>query len=151
MNKTLIALSTAVFGAAMLVAPVAEAGGCGGGGGYSSYKRSSYRSVKRSVKPRVSVAQRKVAKPVEVAKVENPEAKSETVEKVAAVENSSITAAPEKTAAAPVKVEKTETAKAETTEKKAETTEKVATAAKDVGCKQFFPTIGQVLSVPCQK
>jgi hypothetical protein len=115
-----------------------KAGCGGGGGGYRSYRRSAYQSVRRT-KRRVEVATRTVSKPAVVAKAEaKPAPKEETVEKVAEVENSSISSE-----------EKVAEAIVETPAKKAE--QKVATAAKDLGCKTFFASVGMTLSVPCAK
>jgi hypothetical protein len=112
--------------------------GCGGGGGYRSYRRSAYQSVRRT-KRRVEVASRTVSKPAIVAKAETkPAPKVETVEKVAEVENSSISLK-----------EKVAEVTVETPAKKPE--QKVATAAKDLGCKTFFASVGMTLSVPCAK
>jgi hypothetical protein len=117
--------------------------GCGGGGGYSrSYRRSAYQSVRRS-KRRVEVASHSVSKPAVVAKAETQvEPATDTVEKVADVENSSISTAPEKVAELTVepKLEKKVGKKVE---------QKVA-VAKEVGCKKFFATVGMTLSVPCE-
>jgi hypothetical protein len=116
-----------------------KAGCGGGGGGYSrSYRRSAYQSVRRS-KRRVEVASRTVSKPAVVAKAEaKPAPKEEIVEKVAEVENSSISSE-----------EKVAEVTVETPAKKPEL--KVATAAKDLGCKTFFASVGMTLSVPCAK
>lgn len=146
MNKLLIAVAAAFFAVTALFGSGAEAGfnarlnvpagfstlekaGCGGGY-FRSYRRHSYRSVRRRVKRKVHVASKPAASSVSVAKAEpEAKAKSEVVEN----ENSSISTLDGKVA-------KTEPAKTE---------EKVA-VAKDVGCKQFFPSVGMTLTVPCQ-
>ena len=158
MNKLLTVIA-ATFLAIAAIASGAEAGfnvrinapagfsevhkaGCGGGGGgYSrSYRRSAYQSVRR--KRRVEVASRSVSTPAVVAKVETkPEPAKATVEEVADVENSSISTE-EKVAEVKAEV------KIEQPEKKLE--QKLA-AAKDVGCKTFFASVGMTLSVPCAK
>ncbi len=148
MNKLLIAVAAAFFAVTALFGSGAEAGfnarlnvpagfstlekaGCGGGY-FRSYRRHSYRSVRRRVKRKVHVASKPAASSVSVAKAE-PEAKVETKTAVIENENSSISTLDGKVA-------KTEPAKTE---------EKVA-VAKDVGCKQFFPSVGMTLTVPCQ-
>ena len=116
----------------------AGCGGGGGGGGYRSYRRAAYQSVRRT-KRRVEVASRTVSKPAVVAKAETkPAPKEVAVEKVAELENSSISSE-----------EKVAEAIVETPAKKPE--QKVATAAKDLGCKTFFASVGMTLSVPCAK
>jgi len=146
MNKLLIAVAAAFFAVTALFGTGAEAGfnarlnvpagfstlekaGCGGGY-FRSYRRHSYRSVRRRVKRKVHVASKPAASSVSVAKAE-PEAKAKS--EVTENENSSISTLDGKVA-------KTEPAKTE---------EKVA-VAKDVGCKQFFPSVGMTLTVPCQ-
>jgi creatinine amidohydrolase/Fe(II)-dependent formamide hydrolase-like protein len=144
MNK-LIAIVAALATTSSLYATSAEAG-CGGGYGFY---RSAYRSVARVSKPRIA---RKTSS-TSVAAVVKPEVKAETkqvadaqtekadttlaVSTTPVTENSSIA-----TSAAKVADAKPADAKA---------TEKVASAAKDVGCKQFFPSAGLTVSVPCTK
>jgi hypothetical protein len=109
-----------------------EKAGCHGGGFRRIY-RKRYQSARRHVKRKVQVARKPVEEKVTVAKAE-PETKIETASPVVS-ENSSISTANGKVAEAkPV-----ETAKPE----------KVA-AVKEVGCKQFFPSVGMTLSVSCQ-
>jgi phage protein D len=153
-NKMLIAAAaaffavTAFFGAGAeaagfnmrLAAPagssIVEKAGCGGG--YSYFRKRSYRSAHRSVRRKVHVARKPVTSSVSVAKVE-PEKKADAEKQVAAVEseNSSISTANDKVAEAkPIAAAKPEV-------------KKVA-AAKDVGCKQFFPAVGMTLSVSCE-
>jgi hypothetical protein len=165
MTKLLAAVAAA-FVAITAIASGAEAGfnvrinaptgfsevhkaGCGGGGGYGrSYRRAAYQSVRRT-KRRVEVASRKVSKPAVVAKaepkVEPVDAASEQT--VAEVENSSISA--DKVAVEKVAVEKVAEVKVEKPVKK-QIEQKVA-AAKDLGCKTFFASVGMTLSVPCAK
>ncbi len=148
MNKTLIAAAAAFFALTTLLGTGAEAGfnvglaapagfsilekaGCGGGG---YFHRHYHRSAHRSVRPRVEIARKPAASSVSVAQIETkPEATSEAV----VSENSSISTANAKVAEAT----SIETPKPEV--------KKVA-AAKDVGCKQFFPSVGMTLSVSCE-
>jgi len=146
MNKLLIAAAAAFFAVTALFGSGAEAGfnvrlnvpagfstlekaGCGGGY-FRSYRRHSYRSVRRSVRRKVHVASKPAASSVNVAKAE---AKVETKSAATENENSSISTLDGKVA-------EVEPAK----------TEKKVAVAKDVGCKQFFPSVGMTLTVPCQ-
>jgi hypothetical protein len=148
MNKLLIAVAAAFFAVTALFGSGAQAGfnvrlnvpagfstlekaGCGGGGYYRSYRKRSYRSVRRSVKRKVHVASKPAASSVSVAKAE-PETEAKAKSEVAQNENSSIATVSDKVA-------ETETAK----------TEKKVAVAKDVGCKQFFPSVGMTLTVSC--
>lgn len=133
MNK-LIAIPAAFVAFTTLCVATAEAG-CGGGG-FRSFHKPTYQSASRRVAPKVKVARKQVAKPIEVAKAELEtetvaEAKTDTTTAAAVTENSSIAADGGKVA-----------------EGKG-TEQKVATAAKEVGCKQFFPAVGLTLSVSC--
>lgn len=160
MNKTLIALGAAILAVTALFGSQAEAGfnvrlgapsgfstlhkaGCGGAK-FRAYRKRSYRSVRRHVKPNISVARAKPAKIESVAKVEpvakveavakveeTPEAKPETAAAVE-TENSSIATSAEVAKAAPPAPE-----------------QKVA-STKELGCKQFFPSVGLTLSVSCE-
>jgi hypothetical protein len=113
-----------------------EKTGCGGGGYFRSFRRRTYSSAHQSVKRKVHVARKPAASSVAVAKAE-PEKKVEAVAQVES-ENSSISTANGKVAEAePI-------ADVKPVEKK------VATAAKEVGCKQFFPSVGMTLSVSCE-
>lgn len=173
MNKILIAaaaafLAVTTIGAqagfnVRLSAPAGfstvEKAGCGGG--YSSYKKRRYSSIKRAKrKAYLAAKQRAAAKRIAAKKAaqkriaaekaaaakaarlaqQKEDAKAE--QQVALVttaesENSSIAASSGKPA------------KAETANSEPEDEEKVA-VAKDPGCKQFFPSVGMTLSVPCQ-
>lgn len=151
MNKLLIALTATFLAATAILGSAAQAAGfnvriaspgaslvekAGCGSGYSRvFKRKTYhRSVRRSV-PRKVIAKR-VSKPETVAKVEKPAIKEETKKTAALSENSSIATGTEKVAAA-------------STSEKAKAGEKQVAAVKDVGCKQFFPSVGMTLSVTC--
>ena len=128
MNK-LIAIPAAFVAFTTLCVATAEAG-CGGGG-FRSFHKPTYQSASRRVAPKVKVARKQVAKPIEVAKAELEtetvaEAKTDTTTAAAVTENSSIAADGGKV-----------------------TEQQVATAAKEVGCKQFFPAVGLTLSVSC--
>jgi hypothetical protein len=174
-NKILIAaaaafLAVTTFGAqagfnVRLSAPAGfstvEKAGCGGGG-YSSYKKRRYSSIKRAKrKAYLAAKQRAAAKRIAAKKAaqkriaaekaaaakaarlaqQKEEAKAEQQVALATTadsENSSIAASTGKPA-------KAETAKGEPDDEE----EKVA-VAKDPGCKQFFPSVGMTLSVPCQ-
>jgi hypothetical protein len=150
-TKLLTAAAAAFFAVAALFGSGAEAGfnmrlkapagfstlekaGCGGG--YRRVYRKRYQSARRRVKRKVQVASKPVAEKVAVAKVE-PETKVETTDQVVQSENSSISTANGKVAEAkPVEAAKPE--------------EKKVAAAKEVGCKQFFPSVGMTLSVSCK-
>jgi hypothetical protein len=160
MNKSLLAIATAILAATTLFASAAEAGfkvrlGFGGplpsftahgnSGGYHKPRRKRSHIVRRKAKSKVHVTKKtSTSKSSDVAKVEDkPEEKP--AQKAAVNENSSIS-----TAALP-KAEETidETAKATT-----ETTETATAAAPDatkkLDCKKFFPSVGMTLTVPCQ-
>jgi hypothetical protein len=144
-TKLLTAAAAAFFAVAALFGSGAEAGfnmrlkapagfstlekaGCGGG--YRRVYRKRYQSARRRVKRKVQVASKPVAEKVAVAKVE-------TTDQVVQSENSSISTANGKVAEAkPVEAAKPE--------------EKKVAAAKEVGCKQFFPSVGMTLSVSCK-
>ncbi len=152
MNKMLIAAAAAFFAVAALFGSGAEAAGfnvrlaapagfstlekAGCGGGYFRYfRRRHYSSVHRSVRRKVHVAHKPAASSQSVAKVEE---KTETPTQTQTVvsENSSISTANGKVAEAkPVAA--------------AEPEMKKVAAAKDVGCKQFFPSVGMTLTVSC--
>ncbi len=132
MNKMLIALTATLLALTSFYGSDAQAG-CGGGY-FRSYfhhhhHRHVYQSVRRHVRHKVEVAKARPAEPVTVAKVEET---PETTSEAAVMENSSIATAPgtvaEATTPAP---------------------EKKVVAAKDLGCKQFFPSVGMTLSVSC--
>jgi len=148
MNKLLIAAAAAFFAVTALFGTGAQAGfnvrlgapagfstlqkaGCGGG--YRRiFRKHSYRSVSRRTKRKVYAAKKPAAETVSVAKAEET---TETAPKTAQSHSSSITTADgEVTQAA--KVEADEPAK--------------VAAAEDLGCKQFFPSVGMTLSVPCE-
>lgn len=135
MNK-LIAIVAALATTSSLYVTSAEAG-CGGGHGFY---RSSYRSVARVSKPRIAHKNSTTS----VAAVATPDVKAETKQ---VAEAPTVAKTDETVAAntAPV-TEKAKVAEAKPADAKA--AEKVASAAKD--CKQFFPSAGLTLSVPCQ-
>jgi hypothetical protein len=164
MNKTLIALATALVAAATILPTTAEAGfkvrlGFGfpiggftahsGGGGDYEYKRHKRREVvRRRAKEKVHVAK----KPVRVEKViakADPEPVTEAVQS----ENSSIATTPA-TAAATAEEKATETkVEAPAKSAEAEIEPNPAADAKTAGkldCKKFFPSVGLTLSVPCE-
>jgi hypothetical protein len=145
MNKLLIAATAAFFAVAALFGSGAQAGfnvrlnvpagfstlekaGCGGG--YRRVYRKRYQSARR-VKRKVHIARKATPAPAKVAKAET-EDKVETKSEVAENENSSISTLSDKVA-------ETATVK----------TEKKVAVAKDVGCKQFFPSVGMTLTVSC--
>jgi uncharacterized membrane protein len=136
---------TAVFGSGAqagfnvrLTAPAGfstlEKAGCHGGGYSRSFRKRSYRSARRSVRRKVQIARKPVKETVDVAKAESEE-KAEVVAKVVESENSSISTASGKVAEAKPAAKPVE--------------QKIA-AAKDVGCKKFFPSVGMTLSVSCE-
>jgi hypothetical protein len=150
----LIAAAAALFAVTALFGSGAEAGfnmrlkapagfstlekaGCGGGG-YRRIYRKRHQSARRSVKRKVQVARTPAASSVSVAKAEiKPETTVEATDQVVQSENSSISTANGKVA----EVEPVEAAKP---------VEKKVAAAKEVGCKQFFPSVGMTLSVSCE-
>jgi hypothetical protein len=169
-NKILIAAAffavTTLFGSGAqagfnvrLAAPAGfstvEKAGCGGG--YRrSYRKRNYSSVRRAKRRAYLAAKKKAAarqaaarrlaakkaaaqKAARLAKAEAPKTviKDEAPQKVAKAENSSI-------ATSKGKVAEAKPAKAEGK------VEKVA-AARDLDCKQFFPSVGMTLSVPCDQ
>jgi hypothetical protein len=133
----LIAIVAALAATSSLYVTSAGAG-CGGGNGFY---RSSYRSVARVSKPRIARKQSSNS----VAAVVKPEIKQvaetqvEKKDETVAVNTTPVT---EKAKVADAKP-------ADATPADAKAMEKVASAAKDVGCKQFFPSGGLTLSVPC--
>jgi hypothetical protein len=146
-NKLLIAAAAAFFAVTALFGSGAQAGfnvrlnvpagfstvekaGCGGGGYRRVYRKRRYQSARRRTKPKVQVVRKADPAPAKIAKAE---AKDETKSKIVENENSSISTLDGKVA-------KTETAQPE---------KKVA-VAKELGCKQFFPSVGMTLTVPCQ-
>ena len=131
MNKMLIALIAAFLAVTSFYGSDAQAG-CGGGGYFRSYHRHVYQSVQRHVRRKVEVAKAQPAEPVTVAKVEET---PQTTSEAAVTENSSIATI----ATTPDKV----------ADVNAPAPEKKVVAAKDVGCKQFFPAVGMTLSVSC--
>jgi hypothetical protein len=173
-NKILIAAAAAFLAVTTLFGSGAQAGfnvrlsapagfstvekaGCGGG--YSSYRKRSYSSIKRAKRKAYLAAKRKAAAKRIAAKkaaarriaakkaadakaarlAQKEEAKAEAqvaLATTADAENSSI--------ASGGKVAKTESAKSEPK------AEKKVAAAQEPGCKQFFPSVGMTLSVPCQ-
>jgi hypothetical protein len=102
--------------------------GCGGGYG-NSYRKRRYRSVSRRSSRKVYAA-RKPAKAVSVAKVEKVEKKAEVATAPVKSQNSSITTAEGQVAT--------------------KSEPKKVAAVEDLGCKQFFPSVGMTLSVPCE-
>ena len=171
MSKSPVAFIAALIAVATMFSSAAEAGlrirlGFGGplpgftahgNGGHASrhYHRKRYVARRYVKKEKVHVAkkakselkvaktEKKVSKPqVAEKKVSKPQvvAKTPIVEPdvIADSENSSISSE-----------EKVAEAIVETPAKKPE--QKVATAAKDLGCKTFFASVGMTLSVPCAK
>ncbi len=136
MNK-LIAIVAALATTSSLYVTSAEAG-CGGGYGFY---RSSYRPVAHVSKPRIARKQSSDS----VAAVVKPETKQvaetqvEKKDETVAVNTAPVTEKAKVADANPADVKPAD----------AKVTEKVASAAKDVGCKQFFPSAGLTLSVPC--
>jgi len=148
MNKVLIAIAIALLAIPALFASSAEAGHRGHGFHHvfqhlaaieSARRAAEYRRKKahrvakhRRAKRKVYVAKEPAAETVSVAKAEET---TETAPETAQMQNSSITT---------VDGEVTQAAKVE-----ADEPAKVA-AAEDIGCKQFFPSVGLTLSVPCE-
>jgi hypothetical protein len=143
MNKLLIAAAALILTA--LLGSGAQAGfnvrldapkgfstlqkaGCGGG--YRrTYRKRRYRSASRRSSRKVYAA-RKPAKTVNVAKVEKVEKKAEVANVTAKNQSSSITTAEGQVAT--------------------KSEPKKVASVEDVGCKQFFPSVGMTLSVPCE-
>ena len=136
MNK-LIAIVAALATTSSLYVTSAEAG-CGGGG--HGFYRASYRSVARVSKPRIAHKNSTTS----VAAVATPDVKAETkqVAEAQVIEKKDETVAVD---TAPV-TEKAKVAEAKPADAKAAV--EVASVAKD--CKQFFPSAGLTLSVPCE-
>ena len=142
MNKSALAITALIAGLPTMLASSAEAHGfgmhCGGVPIYNSYSNNSgsysHREYNHSYQ-----ARRSVRETVHVAKKssETNVAKADTDERARAVsENSSIAVASSdvaeaKTTAAPVKTAAVEPA--------------------NIGCKEFFPSVGMTLTVPCSK
>jgi hypothetical protein len=154
MTKSAIALATASLVATALLTSTAEAGmkvrlGFGyplgsftahgnssgkSGGSYHKPRRAKRHQVRRSDDDDVQVSKKpSAAKPV--AKAE-PDTAAKPVEKAATSENSSISTAEAKP---DVHTDSTETGSAVE-----------APAAKKTDCKQFFPSVGMTLTVPCE-
>lgn len=160
MSKTLVAIAAA-FLAVTTLCSAAEAGfkvrigfgfPLGGfnahhGGGYGHRHHRRHRYVVRRAKKKVHVAKAKTSAPKQIAKVEpaviaapEPIVKTET-------ENSSIT--PVEAVTETSSTDKT----AETADVAADPVTPVADEPKTVNkldCKQFFPSVGMTLSVPCE-
>jgi hypothetical protein len=160
MNKTLLAIATAMLAATTLFASAAEAGfkvrlGFGGplphftahgnSGAYHKPRHKRRHVVRRKAKSKVHVTkQTSTPKTSDVAKVED-KAEEKAAQNAAVNENSSIS-----TAALPK-----DEASAEETAKPATDTSETATIAtpkadKKVDCKKFFPSVGMTLTVPCE-
>lgn len=157
MTKMLTAAAAAFIAITALIGSGAEAGfnvrlaapagfstlekaGCHGGG-YRRIYRKRHQSARRRVKRKVQVASKPVAEEVAVAKAET-ETKVETKQIVS--ENSSISTASGKVAEAKPVDKVAEAEPVETPKPK-----KIA-AARELGCKQFFPSVGMTLSVSCE-
>jgi hypothetical protein len=159
MNKSLIALATALVAATTMFASTAEAGfgirigfgpiGFASHGGYGAseptYRKREYRAVRRQErqeKVRVS----KAKKATETATVEKAEATPAPVAETttAESENSSISVAAVEQVEAPQAAEPTT---AKTVEKPVTT---AAAQTTTIGCKKFFASVGLTLSVPCE-
>jgi hypothetical protein len=159
MNKTLLAIATAMLAATTMFASAAEAGGLkvrlgfGGplpyftahsnSGGYHEPRHRRHHYVRRKVKSKVHVTEETpAAETSDVAKVES---EAQPAKKAAVNENSSIS-----TAALPKAEETTD----ETAKAAAETTDTATVdtpnAGKKIDCKKFFPSVGMTLSVPCE-
>jgi hypothetical protein len=152
-NKLLIAVAAAFLAVTALFGSGAEAGfnvriaapagfsslhkaGCGGGGYYRAYRKRSFQSASRRVKRNVQLANKPEAAPVTVAKAETeaePKTEATTETAVAGTENSSVA-----------------TGEGKVAEVKTAEPEKKVAAAKEVGCKKFFPSVGMTLSVNCE-
>ena len=176
MNKSLIALFATLIAAATAFAPAADAGfkvrlgfggplpgftahGPGHGGyGHRHYQRKRYivrhvtRSKERVAKkaapaaPKVAKVEKKVSKPKVIAQLPVEEIKAD---KVAEIENSSITTA----LADPIEASVTAEPEASTpapqpTAAIADT--KTERTASKIDCKKFFPSVGMTLTVPCE-
>jgi hypothetical protein len=113
----------------------------GGAPAWSLTDEHSYRSVARVSKPRIARKQssNSVAAVVKREIKQVAETQVEKKDETVAVNTTPVT---EKAKVADAKP-------ADATPADAKATEKVASAAKDVGCKQFFPSAGLTLSVPC--
>ncbi len=158
MNKTLLAIATAIFAVATLFASAAEAGfkihfGFGNHHGFHRHHKRHRYVARRHAKPKVYVT--KKAKPVYV------EAPAEVAD-AAESENSSIAVASveinveptaDVTGNSAVKADKTADAAAKPA-KVAESIEAEPTPgprpSNKLDCKKFFPSVGMTLTVPCE-
>ncbi|HEY7670467.1 MAG TPA: hypothetical protein VH852_07515 [Hyphomicrobium sp.] len=156
MTKTRLALISALLAATAMLASTAEAGmkvrlqfgyplgtftaHGNSGGSYSEHRKTRRHYARRNAKEDVKVTKKFNAAKT-VARAE-PEAKTEKVEEPAKTENSSISTA---TIAPAEATPATEPVK---TEAKPEDGNSSATK---LGCKQFFPSVGMTLSVPCEQ
>lgn len=173
MNKTLVAIATAILAATTLFGSAAEAGfkvriGFGfpiggfsahNGSGYGEHRRHRrHQYVQRKVKKKIHVTKAPSRTTKEVAKAE-PEVNTvpETASKAAETENSSIATAAVETTEPTTE----ETAPENTAETTAETAKVAAETAgtttadgpktvNKLDCKKFFPSVGMTLSVPCE-
>ena len=141
MNKSAIAIATVISALMAMLTSSAEAHGfgmhhCGGFGvpifnsyssdsGSYSHRSASYQA-RRTVKETVHVAKR--SSETNVAKADADD-RVESENSSIAVSSSDVAEA--KTTATPVKTATAETA--------------------NIGCKEFFPSVGMTLSVPCSK
>ncbi len=166
MNKSLLAIATATCALATIASPAAEAGfkihfgfGGGFGGSHHHHHRHHYRPhyVVRPVQPKVYVTRK--AKPIIIEKQIVIEKPVTTVADAVHNENSSIALASADVADSQatdssekivVKTDKTAVA----AEKPAAVAEAAVASSpqppKKLDCKQFFPSVGMTLTVPCE-
>lgn len=140
MTKTILTLSTALVIAAGMFASAAEAGSCGGGGGYRSYGHSgSYRSsssasyAKRASKPKAVASSQ-----IKSGKIAESPVRAAASEAVAAI---GTTAAEKATPVAEPAIAALDAA----VEPAEETSD-----ARSIGCKRFIPAAGLTISVACE-
>ncbi len=149
MAKTILAFSTALVIAAGAFVTAAEAGSCGGGGGYrSGYSQSQSRSYSQA-----SYA-RKVSKPKVIA-AKAPAVSKKTAVAEAEREVRGAVASSSTATLAPVAADKAaaiaESAVAAVDTASVETDAGTAPAARDLGCKRFIPAAGLTISVACSE
>ncbi len=154
MNKSLIALATALIAATTMFASAAQAGfgirlgfggplpsfvahgnDYGGGSSTSKYRKREYRAARRQEKAPVRVT-KKAAETTTIAKADDKPAVAPALSK-AESENSSISLASADVVA-------------KTTEPKTVASVSEDTSSKSLDCKKFFPSVGMTLSVPCE-
>lgn len=139
MTKTILTLSTALVLAAGAFASAAEAGSCGGGGGYRS-SGHSYRAA-----PARSAYSVRASKPRSVAQSSSSSSRKTAV---AAAEQEVRRGAPVTTSVAAIADKAVPLAEPAVAALDA-AIEPADTEARDLGCRRFIPAAGLTISVAC--